>query len=247
MGRHIADKQKDAKWFEGFLKQLSIDLMVEFPDMKDFSLSNLKYIKQWYTLLEFENSQQALAYLTQIPWGHNIVIISKCKNPDEDITCISETYHKWRYEPTLSPSQEGNITSGSFQVENVSSFPSQEGNISLPGKGNKPHTGKRKCSCPGKGVLGSREKSLPWEGGSERREGCTGITGFCNSVTMEKVRELDYVLTPGRYVGLPDDEDDFDFNERFTTLKKEFEEQLKEEARLNKRIDENLKKIKINE
>jgi type I restriction enzyme M protein len=37
------------------------------------------------------------------------------------------------------------------------------------------------------------------------------------------------VLTPGRYVGLPDDEDDFDFNERFSRLKSEFEAQLKEE------------------
>jgi type I restriction enzyme M protein len=57
------------------------------------------------------------------------------------------------------------------------------------------------------------------------------------------VRELDYVLTPGRYVGLPDEEDDFDFNERFSQLKKEFEEQLKEEERLNKAIIENLNRL----
>jgi len=44
------------------------------------------------------------------------------------------------------------------------------------------------------------------------------------------------VLTPWRYVGLPDDEDDFDFNERFTSLKAELKEQLKEEARLNEFI-----------
>jgi len=46
-------------------------------------------------------------------------------------------------------------------------------------------------------------------------------------------------------VGLPDDEDDFDFNERFSKLKAEFEEQLKEEVRLNVLIAENLGKVKM--
>jgi len=59
------------------------------------------------------------------------------------------------------------------------------------------------------------------------------------------VKKLDYVLTPGRYVGLPDDEDDFDFNERFTRLKAEFEEQLREDAKLNALIAENLRKVKL--
>ena len=45
-------------------------------------------------------------------------------------------------------------------------------------------------------------------------------------------------------MGLPDDEDDFDFNERFGKLKAEFEEQLQEEAELNQRILENLAKVK---
>ena len=71
------------------------------------------------------------------------------------------------------------------------------------------------------------------------------VKGFCNSTSIERVRELDYVLTPGRYVGLPDTEDDFDFKERFTKLKTEFEEQLKEEVKLNSQILENLSKIKM--
>lgn len=72
------------------------------------------------------------------------------------------------------------------------------------------------------------------------------MKGFCNSASVEKVRELDYVLTPGRYVGLADNEDDFDFNERFAGLRKEFEEQLKEEERLNALIIENLAKVVVN-
>jgi type I restriction enzyme M protein len=71
------------------------------------------------------------------------------------------------------------------------------------------------------------------------------VAGFCCSASLERIKELDYVVTPGRYVGLPDDEDDFDFVERFTALKAEFEAQLKEEAILNKAIEENLKKIQL--
>ena len=71
------------------------------------------------------------------------------------------------------------------------------------------------------------------------------VKGFCNSASIERVKELDYVLTPGRYVGLPDDEDEFDFNERFTQLKTEFEEELKEEAELNRKILENLARVSV--
>ena len=59
-------------------------------------------------------------------------------------------------------------------------------------------------------------------------EGYEDVKGFCASVPLSRVRELDYVLTPGRYVGLPDEENDFDFAERFTALKAEFASQLEE-------------------
>lgn len=71
------------------------------------------------------------------------------------------------------------------------------------------------------------------------------VAGFCASVPISRVAELDYVLTPGRYVGLPDEEDDFNFEERFTALKAEFEAQLLEEERLNAVIKENLAKINL--
>jgi type I restriction enzyme M protein len=67
--------------------------------------------------------------------------------------------------------------------------------------------------------------------------------GFCCSVPVKKVKELDYVLTPGRFVGLPDEEDDFDFKERFTALKAEFISQLDEEKHLNEIIQTNFDKI----
>ena len=71
------------------------------------------------------------------------------------------------------------------------------------------------------------------------------IPGFCKCATLDEVRELDYVLTPGRYVGLPEEEDDFDFEERVKKLTAELKEQMEESAKLDERIKENLAKVGI--
>ncbi len=47
-------------------------------------------------------------------------------------------------------------------------------------------------------------------------------------------------------MGLPEEEDDFDFNERFVKMKAEFDGQLKEEAKLNLKILENLASYGVN-
>ncbi len=106
LGKDIVDKQANATWGDGFLKQLSHDLMREFPDVKGFSLRNMAFIRQWYLFWNQESvivkqpvsqlSQQLVDQLTQIPWGHNLKIIAKCKNRTEALYYVQQTQvHGW--------------------------------------------------------------------------------------------------------------------------------------------------------
>jgi len=80
--------------------------MAEFPDVTGFSKRNLEQIRSWYLfwseksriakqpasqkiaqqpVSQFKNEKgkQVVALITQIPWGHNLIIISKCKTKKE--------------------------------------------------------------------------------------------------------------------------------------------------------------------
>ena len=92
IGKEIVEKQKEYNWGEKFLFNFSKDLLKEFPNMKGFSVRNLKYIRQWYKFYnDNQIGQQAVAQLKSIPWGHNLVIVTKCKKIEEALFYISKT------------------------------------------------------------------------------------------------------------------------------------------------------------
>ena len=86
----------------GFFERLSLDLRSEFPRREGFSVTNLRYMKNWYLFYNqcFKNRYQVgndlgknsmpeiLAY---IPWRHHIDILRNCKNPQEALFYIDET------------------------------------------------------------------------------------------------------------------------------------------------------------
>lgn len=82
-----------------------------------------------------------------------------------------------------------------------------------------------------------------WKAGN----GYKDIPGFCKSALVSEIGALDYVLTPGRYIGLPDDEDEFDFPERMKTLTAELETQMTEAISLDERIRANLAKVEVHD
>ena len=74
------------------------------------------------------------------------------------------------------------------------------------------------------------------------------VPGFCKSATLEEIKERDYVLTPGRYVGAVDTEDsDIPFTERFNLLQATLALQFNNAETLTSRIRANLSKVIPNE
>jgi len=70
------------------------------------------------------------------------------------------------------------------------------------------------------------------------------IKGFCKSATLADVEKHKYVLTAGRYVGIPDEKDDgVPFEEKMKALTTELAEQVAEEKRLDDEIKNQLKKV----
>ena len=77
-------------------------------------------------------------------------------------------------------------------------------------------------------------------------EGYENEKGFCKSATIEKIRKHSHVLTPGRYVGIEDEEDDgIPFEEKMLALTTTLKEQMDKEEQLNQEIKEQLAKIGI--
>lgn len=68
---------------------------------------------------------------------------------------------------------------------------------------------------------------------------------FNKSVSLKEVMDFDYLLTPGRYVGLPEEENEVDFSIKIDEIKKILNDQFLVEENLNKEISIQLSKIKV--
>lgn len=84
-----------------------------------------------------------------------------------------------------------------------------------------------------------------WRGQNEAGK-YEDVPGFCKSVKLEEIAKNGYALSPGRYVGVPEEGDDgIPFAEKIKTLQKDLGKYFAENEKLEKEILENMKKIKI--
>lgn len=105
LGALIAHKQVQSQWGDKLIAQLSTDLQKAFPDLKGLSGSNLKYCLrffQFYASAQGANPADSTPTLIgqqpvdQLPWGHNILIFTKCASLAEASFYIGQTLeHGW--------------------------------------------------------------------------------------------------------------------------------------------------------
>ncbi|MEN6552540.1 MAG: class I SAM-dependent DNA methyltransferase [Methanobacterium sp.] len=80
-----------------------------------------------------------------------------------------------------------------------------------------------------------------WRGEGGKYE---DIRGFCKSVDKDEIKKHDFILTPGRYVGFAEEEEDpEEFEEKMKNLTSKLSEQFKESERLENEIKNNLRMI----
>jgi predicted nuclease of restriction endonuclease-like (RecB) superfamily len=119
IGKTISEQEKEDGWGNKIIDTLAIDLRVEFPDMKGFSIRNLRYMRDFSVaypffsilqqaaaklefsqyedgvFLEKENKYKENVILQQLaaklPWGHHTTLLDKVKDGSERLFYIEQT------------------------------------------------------------------------------------------------------------------------------------------------------------
>jgi len=82
-----------------------------------------------------------------------------------------------------------------------------------------------------------------WRGEKDAGE-YADVAGFCKSASMDDIRKHGHVLTPGRYVGATEQEDDGEpFEEKMLRLSTQWREQRAAAAKLDAAIEASLKEL----
>jgi type I restriction enzyme M protein len=83
-----------------------------------------------------------------------------------------------------------------------------------------------------------------WRGDGEVSDAYEDVAGFCYNAKLEEIEKNGFVLTPGRYVGAADVEDDGEaFEEKMKRLTGLLKQQQEEGAKLDQQIAENLRRL----
>ena len=81
IGQYISAKLAAAVWGEGVVDRLAQHLARTIPGQRGFTRRNLFRMRQFYETYSVDKKVTAL--LTQLPWTHNLIILTQSKRPEE--------------------------------------------------------------------------------------------------------------------------------------------------------------------
>lgn len=114
--------EENSSWGNKFIDNVAMDLKMSFPNLKGFSVRNLKYMKTFYN--EYKDDKEFVQLVAQIPWKHNITLMQKIK--DKEIrkwymnNCLEEGWSDsvlvYQIDTSLYDRQEKAIKHNNFEL-----------------------------------------------------------------------------------------------------------------------------------
>ena len=111
---------ENTQWGNRFIDNLSMDLKMEFPEIKGFSVRNLKYMRKFAKEYpDFEFVQEVLA---QITWYHNIILMDKINDIEERKWYIKEIVQNGWSSNMLKMQINGKVYERQALAEKITNF-----------------------------------------------------------------------------------------------------------------------------
>lgn len=89
IGSTIVKKQESNGWGKSVVQQLAIDLKKFTGSSKGFSAQNLWFMRQFF--IEYQSNEKLMELAFHIPWGQNILILTKIKDKEQRNYYLSKT------------------------------------------------------------------------------------------------------------------------------------------------------------
>lgn len=119
LGKIISE---NSNWGNKFIDNVALELKIEYPNQRGFSVRNLKYMKAFYE--EYKDNEEFVHLGAQLPWKHNVELIQRIK--DKNIRrwymekCIEEGWSKnvliYQINTNLYQRQVRNIKHNNFNL-----------------------------------------------------------------------------------------------------------------------------------
>ncbi len=81
IGKVISQKIAQAEWGDGVVTRLSVHIQRNFPNLRGFTRANLFRMRQFYET--YHEERKVAALLRQLSWTHHMIILGRCKLPEE--------------------------------------------------------------------------------------------------------------------------------------------------------------------